>query len=104
MKEDKNAEENGEDEGIEDEEEEDEEEEEEDEEMEVPDSSDSDSEDNISMQEEAVLQDNINDLNTDITIKQKLIDELEHSQQRLTQLKVQYEQKMNLLQNKIKET
>ena len=54
--------------------------------------------------EEEVLQDNINDLNTDITIKQKLIDELEHSQQRLTALKHQYDQKLNLLHNKIKET
>ena len=50
------------------------------------------------------MQNNINDLDTDITIKQKLIDELEHSQQRLTALKQQYEQKMALLQNKIKET
>ena len=55
-------------------------------------------------QDEEELQDNINDLNTDITIKQKLIDELEHSQQRLTALKHQYEQKMSLLHNKIKET
>ena len=55
-------------------------------------------------QDEEELQDNINNLNTDITIKQKLIDELEHSQQRLTALKHQYEQKMSLLHNKIKET
>ena len=55
-------------------------------------------------QDEEQLQDNINNLNTDITIKQKLIDELEHSQQRLTALKHQYEQKMGLLHNKIKET
>merc|ERR1719447_2369476 len=69
--------------------------------------SDSDSDtmfDNMSLKEEEVLQDNINDLNTDITIKQKLIDELEHSQQRLTALKHQYDQKLNLLHNKIKET
>lgn len=54
--------------------------------------------------EESELNDHINDLNTDITIKQKLIDELEHSQQRLTALKHQYEQKLNLMHNKIKET
>lgn len=56
------------------------------------------------MKDEEALQDNINDLDTDITIKQKLIDELEHSQQRLTALKHQYEQKLGLLHNKIKET
>ena len=54
--------------------------------------------------DEEELRSNINDLDTDITIKQKLIDELEHSQQRLTALKHQYEQKLNLMHNKIKET
>lgn len=68
------------------------------------DSSDSADELNQSLKDEEVLQDNINNLNTDITIKQKLIDELEHSQQRLTALKQQYEQKLTLMQNKIKET
>ncbi|XP_066929588.1 kinesin-like protein KIF21A isoform X3 [Clytia hemisphaerica] len=84
------------------------EEEEEEEEEELMSNTDSDDEVeemlNKSLKDEEELQDNINDLNTDITIKQKLIDELEHSQQRLTALKHQYEQKMSLLHNKIKET
>lgn len=58
----------------------------------------------IFFSDEEQLRSNINDLDTDITIKQKLIDELEHSQQRLTALKHQYEQKLNLMHNKIKET
>ena len=58
----------------------------------------------IFFSDEEELRSNINDLDTDITIKQKLIDELEHSQQRLTALKHQYEQKLNLMHNKIKET
>ena len=58
----------------------------------------------ICVSDEEELRSNINDLDTDITIKQKLIDELEHSQQRLTALKHQYEQKLNLMHNKIKET
>ena len=58
----------------------------------------------IFFSDEEELRSNINDLDTDITIKQKLTDELEHSQQRLTALKHQYEQKLNLMHNKIKET
>lgn len=83
---------------------EDEDEEEEEEELESNTDSDTDDELNQSIKEESELNDHINDLNTDITIKQKLIDELEHSQQRLTALKHQYEQKLNLMHNKIKET
>lgn len=40
----------------------------------------------------------------EIAIKQKLIDELENSQRRLHTLKQQYEQKLMMLQNKIKDT
>ena len=44
------------------------------------------------------------DLTCEIEIKQKLIDELENSQRRLLQLKLQYEEKLVLLQNKIRDT
>lgn len=40
----------------------------------------------------------------EIAIKQKLIDELENSQRRLHTLKQQYEQKLMMLQNKIRDT
>lgn len=40
----------------------------------------------------------------EIAIKQKLIDELENSQRRLHTLKQQYEQKLMMLQCKIKDT
>ena len=57
----------------------------------------------IALDEEALRED-IADLTTEITIKQKLIEELEHSHHRLSAMKQQYEEKMSLLQNKIKET
>lgn len=44
------------------------------------------------------------ELSTEITIKEKLIDELEVSQKKLQSLKTQYEEKLSLLHNKIKET
>uniref|UniRef100_A0A665WTR4 Kinesin motor domain-containing protein n=1 Tax=Echeneis naucrates TaxID=173247 RepID=A0A665WTR4_ECHNA len=44
------------------------------------------------------------DLTCEIEIKQKLIDELENSQRRLLMLKLQYEEKLILLQNKIRDT
>uniref|UniRef100_A0A8C5JMR6 Kinesin family member 21B n=1 Tax=Junco hyemalis TaxID=40217 RepID=A0A8C5JMR6_JUNHY len=44
------------------------------------------------------------DLTCEIEIKQKLIDELENSQRRLQTLKHQYEEKLILLQNKIRDT
>lgn len=44
------------------------------------------------------------DLTCEIEIKQKLIDELENSQRRLLTLKLQYEEKLILLQNKIRDT
>ncbi len=54
--------------------------------------------------EEEALREDIADLSTEITIKQKLVEELENSQKRLTLIKHQYEEKMSLLQTKIKET
>lgn len=44
------------------------------------------------------------DLSTEISIKEKLIDELETSQKKIHTLKTQYEEKLSLLHNKIKET
>ncbi|XP_059806391.1 kinesin-like protein KIF21B isoform X3 [Hypanus sabinus] len=44
------------------------------------------------------------DITCEIEIKQKLIDELENSQRRLQILKQQYEEKLILLQNKIRDT
>ncbi|XP_054472357.1 kinesin-like protein KIF21B [Anoplopoma fimbria] len=60
--------------------------------------SDSDSE------EKAHFQADLADLTCEIEIKQKLIDELENSQRRLLMLKLQYEEKLILLQNKIQDT
>ena len=44
------------------------------------------------------------ELSTEINIKQKLIDELELSQKKIHTLKSQYEDKLALLQHKIKDT
>ncbi|XP_061583678.1 kinesin-like protein KIF21B isoform X1 [Cololabis saira] len=60
--------------------------------------SDSDSEDKANFQADLA------DLTCEIEIKQKLIDELENSQRRLLMLKLQYEEKLILLQNKIRDT
>ncbi|XP_049329620.1 kinesin-like protein KIF21A isoform X9 [Astyanax mexicanus] len=70
-------------------------------EMEAEESSDeSDSE-----QEEKVdCQADLANITCEIAIKQKLIDELENSQQRLHTLKQQYEQKLMMLQSKIRDT
>ncbi|XP_058229526.1 kinesin-like protein KIF21B isoform X2 [Hemibagrus wyckioides] len=54
--------------------------------------------------EKANLQADLADLTCEIEIKQKLIDELENSQRRLLTLKLQYEEKLILLQNKIRDT
>ncbi|KAK6321798.1 hypothetical protein J4Q44_G00087740 [Coregonus suidteri] len=54
--------------------------------------------------EKANFQADLADLTSEIEIKQKLIDELENSQKRLLQLKLQYEEKLILLQNKIRDT
>ncbi|KAL2091131.1 hypothetical protein ACEWY4_013394 [Coilia grayii] len=60
--------------------------------------SDSDSDEKVSFQADLA------DLTCEIEIKQKLIDELENSQRRLLMLKLQYEEKLILLQNKIRDT
>nr|CBN80889.1 Kinesin-like protein KIF21B [Dicentrarchus labrax] len=54
--------------------------------------------------EKANFQADLADLTCEIEIKQKLIDELENSQRRLLLLKLQYEEKLILLQNKIRDT
>ncbi|XP_035376078.1 kinesin-like protein KIF21B isoform X2 [Electrophorus electricus] len=54
--------------------------------------------------EKANLQADLADLTCEIEIKQRLIDELESSQRRLLTLKLQYEEKLVLLQNKIRHT
>ncbi|XP_076849672.1 kinesin-like protein KIF21B isoform X3 [Brachyhypopomus gauderio] len=54
--------------------------------------------------EKANLQADLADLTCEIEIKQRLIDELEGSQRRLLTLKLQYEEKLVLLQNKIRDT
>ncbi|XP_041652428.1 kinesin-like protein KIF21A isoform X2 [Cheilinus undulatus] len=79
----------------------DEEEEEEEEEMDVEESSDdSDSESD----EKENFQADLANITCEIAIKQKLIDELENSQRRLHTLKQQYEQKLMMLQCKIRDT
>uniref|UniRef100_A0A673LDL0 Kinesin family member 21B n=1 Tax=Sinocyclocheilus rhinocerous TaxID=307959 RepID=A0A673LDL0_9TELE len=85
----------------EEEEEETREEEEEEEEFDSDESlvdSDSDSDEKVSLQADLA------DLTCEIEIKQRLIDELENSQRRLLMLKSQYEEKLILLQNKIRDT
>ncbi|KAM8890851.1 kinesin-like protein KIF21A isoform 2-T2 [Spinachia spinachia] len=78
-----------------------EEEEEEEEEMDVEESSDdSDSE----TDEKENFQADLANVTCEIAIKQKLIDELENSQRRLHTLKQQYEQKLMMLQCKIRDT
>ncbi|XP_056273815.1 kinesin-like protein KIF21A isoform X3 [Pseudoliparis swirei] len=78
-----------------------EEEEEEEEEMDVEESSDdSDSE----TDEKENFHADLANVTCEIAIKQKLIDELENSQRRLHTLKLQYEQKLMMLQCKIRDT
>ncbi|XP_036373489.1 kinesin-like protein KIF21A isoform X1 [Megalops cyprinoides] len=82
-------------------EEEDDEEEEEEMEGEAEESSDdSDSE----LDEKENFQADLANITCEIAIKQKLIDELENSQRRLHTLKQQYEQKLMMLQSKIRDT
>uniref|UniRef100_A0AAR2KUA2 Kinesin motor domain-containing protein n=1 Tax=Pygocentrus nattereri TaxID=42514 RepID=A0AAR2KUA2_PYGNA len=73
----------------------------EDDEMEAEESSDeSDSE----LDEKEDFQADLANITCEIAIKQKLIDELENSQRRLHTLKQQYEQKLMMLQSKIRDT
>ncbi|KAF7694060.1 kinesin-like protein KIF21A isoform X1 [Silurus meridionalis] len=75
--------------------------EEEEDEMEADETSDeSDSE----LDEKDNFQEDLANITCEIAIKQKLIDELENSQRRLHTLKQQYEQKLMMLQNKIRDT
>ncbi|XP_004700263.1 kinesin-like protein KIF21A [Echinops telfairi] len=86
---------------VSDHEEEDEEEEEEEDDIEGGESSDeSDSESD----EKANYQADLANITCEIAIKQKLIDELENSQKRLQTLKKQYEEKLMMLQHKIRDT
>uniref|UniRef100_A0A8C4Z5T5 Kinesin family member 21A n=1 Tax=Gadus morhua TaxID=8049 RepID=A0A8C4Z5T5_GADMO len=62
---------------------------------------DSDSEE---MDEKENFQADLANITCEIAIKQKLIDELENSQRRLHTLKQQYEQKLMMLQSKIRDT
>uniref|UniRef100_W5UJH0 Kinesin-like protein KIF21A n=1 Tax=Ictalurus punctatus TaxID=7998 RepID=W5UJH0_ICTPU len=88
-------------EGSDHEEAEEEEEEDEDEELDADESSDdSDSE----LDEKENFQADLANITCEIAIKQKLIDELENSQRRLHTLKQQYEQKLMMLQSKIRDT
>ncbi|XP_063998544.1 kinesin-like protein KIF21A isoform X6 [Pogoniulus pusillus] len=82
----------------EDEEEEDEEDEDDMEVVESSDESDSDSD------EKENYQADLANITCEIAIKQKLIDELENSQRRLQTLKKQYEEKLMMLQHKIRDT
>ncbi|XP_049330600.1 kinesin-like protein KIF21A isoform X3 [Astyanax mexicanus] len=80
---------------------EEEEEDDDEEEMDAEESSeDSDSE----LDEKEDFQADLANITCEIAIKQKLIDELENSQRRLHTLKQQYEQKLMMLQSKIRDT
>ncbi|XP_013396201.1 kinesin-like protein KIF21A isoform X2 [Lingula anatina] len=69
---------------------------------------DDDEESSTSSDSEDLESDNIHEdlaeLTCEISIKQKLIEELELSQRRLQSLKIQYEEKLSQLQSKIKQT
>lgn len=66
---------------------------------------DDDSEDeDVAQDNNLELSGDLAELSTEISIKEKLIDELETSQKKLQSLKTQYEEKLSLLHNKIKET
>ncbi|XP_069440734.1 kinesin-like protein KIF21A isoform X16 [Ovis canadensis] len=82
---------------------EDEEEEEEEEEDDIEGGESSDESDSES-DEKANYQADLANITCEIAIKQKLIDELENSQKRLQTLKKQYEEKLMMLQHKIRDT
>ncbi|XP_060100742.1 kinesin-like protein KIF21A isoform X14 [Heteronotia binoei] len=82
-------------------EEEEEDEDEEDDDMEGVESSDESDSDS---DEKANYQADLANITCEIAIKQKLIDELENSQRRLQTLKRQYEEKLMMLQHKIRDT
>uniref|UniRef100_A0A8C8SQE1 Kinesin-like protein KIF21A n=1 Tax=Pelusios castaneus TaxID=367368 RepID=A0A8C8SQE1_9SAUR len=78
-----------------------EEDEDEDDDMEGVESSD---ESDSDLDEKANFQADLANITCEIAIKQKLIDELENSQRRLQTLKKQYEEKLMMLQHKIRDT
>ncbi|XP_053874984.1 kinesin-like protein KIF21A isoform X2 [Malaclemys terrapin pileata] len=78
-----------------------EEDEDEDDDMEVVESSD---ESDSDLDEKENYQADLANITCEIAIKQKLIDELENSQRRLQTLKKQYEEKLMMLQHKIRDT
>ncbi|XP_042323282.1 kinesin-like protein KIF21A isoform X7 [Sceloporus undulatus] len=79
----------------------DDEEDEDEDDMEVVESSDESDSDS---DEKAHYQADLANITCEIAIKQKLIDELENSQRRLQTLKRQYEEKLMMLQHKIRDT
>ncbi|XP_035003823.2 kinesin-like protein KIF21A isoform X2 [Hippoglossus stenolepis] len=64
----------------------------------------SDESDSEELEEKENVQADLANITCEIAIKQKLIDELENSQRRLHTLKQQYEQKLTMLHNKIRDT
>ncbi|XP_008109811.1 kinesin-like protein KIF21A isoform X7 [Anolis carolinensis] len=86
---------------VSDREDEEEEEDEDEDDMEVVESSDESDSDS---DEKAHYQADLANITCEIAIKQKLIDELENSQRRLQTLKRQYEEKLIMLQHKIRDT
>ncbi|XP_062971586.1 kinesin-like protein KIF21A isoform X7 [Cynocephalus volans] len=83
---------------------EDEEEEEEEEEEDDIEGGESSDESDSESDEKADYQADLANITCEIAIKQKLIDELENSQKRLQTLKKQYEEKLMMLQHKIRDT
>ncbi|XP_069705904.1 kinesin-like protein KIF21A isoform X6 [Phaenicophaeus curvirostris] len=86
---------------VTDHEDEDDEDDEDDDDMEVVESSDESDSDS---DEKENYQADLANITCEIAIKQKLIDELENSQRRLQTLKKQYEEKLMVLQHKIRDT
>ncbi|XP_059391712.1 kinesin-like protein KIF21A isoform X2 [Carassius carassius] len=80
------------------------EEDEEDLEEEDMDAEESSDESDSDLDEKEDFQADLANITCEIAIKQKLIDELENSQRRLHTLKQQYEQKLMMLQSKIRDT
>ncbi|XP_071956481.1 kinesin-like protein KIF21A isoform X3 [Antedon mediterranea] len=68
------------------------------------DEDDDDEDEDESEPAEVKLQEDLAEIACEITVKQKLIEELELSQRRLHTLKVQYEEKLSTLLDRIKET
>ncbi|XP_038934824.1 kinesin-like protein KIF21A isoform X23 [Rattus norvegicus] len=81
-----------------------EDEEEEDEEEDDIEGEESSDESDSESDEKANYQADLANITCEIAIKQKLIDELENSQKRLQTLKKQYEEKLMMLQHKIRDT